>query len=268
MSRIVLAVALLVLGAEAARADDDFKTCASGPPDYAIMACTNLIEGGKLDSRQQAIAYTNWGVAFRNRGGLNRALADLNRAIELAADQAPKARFSAASPEPPALLCCLGLDKTGGVSERTGHKLKHKQPCRIDRPWQHDLPTRHRNEAEPVIIWQVANEHDEAEALRSRACDPLTGKRLAEAIAFVCRVHDERTEEKSFSLPANVQGGEANTANEPAVEPARQAQRRHRRHALTDAVGSAREAARSEGLRRKLRKRGLVAHDFIADLKA
>ena len=55
MSRIVLAVALLVLGAEAARADDDFKTCASGPPDYAIMACTNLIEGGKLDSRQQAI---------------------------------------------------------------------------------------------------------------------------------------------------------------------------------------------------------------------
>ena len=91
MSRIVLAVALLVLGAEAARADDDFKTCASGPPGYAIMACTNLIEGGKLDSRQQAIAYTNRGVAFRNRGGLNRALADLNRAIELAADQAPKA---------------------------------------------------------------------------------------------------------------------------------------------------------------------------------
>lgn len=91
MSRIVLAVALLVLGAEAARADGDFKTCASGPPDYAIMACTNLIEGGKLDSRQQAIAYTNRGVDFRNRGGLNRALADLNRAIELAADQAPKA---------------------------------------------------------------------------------------------------------------------------------------------------------------------------------
>ena len=83
MSRIVLAVALLFLGAEAARADDDFKTCASGPPDYAIMACTNLIEGGKLDRRQQAIAYTNRGVAFRNRGGLNRALADLNRAVEL-----------------------------------------------------------------------------------------------------------------------------------------------------------------------------------------
>ena len=95
MSRIVLAVALLVLGAEAARADDDFKTCATGAPDYAIMACTNLIEGGKLDSRQQAIAYTNRGVAFRNRGGLNRALADLNRAIELAADQAPKGRASA-----------------------------------------------------------------------------------------------------------------------------------------------------------------------------
>ena len=68
MSRIVLAVALLFLGAEAAHADDDFKTCASGPPDYAIMACTNLIEVGKLAIRDQAIAYTNRGVAFRNRG--------------------------------------------------------------------------------------------------------------------------------------------------------------------------------------------------------
>ena len=49
MSRIVLAVALLFFSAEAVRADDDFKTCATGAPDYAIMACTNLIEGGKLD---------------------------------------------------------------------------------------------------------------------------------------------------------------------------------------------------------------------------
>jgi hypothetical protein len=32
MSRIVFAVALLFLGAEAARVGDDFKTCASGLP--------------------------------------------------------------------------------------------------------------------------------------------------------------------------------------------------------------------------------------------
>jgi tetratricopeptide (TPR) repeat protein len=88
MPRIVLAAALLLLCAEAARADD-FKTCASGAPDYAIMACTNLIEGGKLDTRQQAIAYTNRGVAFRIRGGLQRSLADLNRAIELDSGLAP-----------------------------------------------------------------------------------------------------------------------------------------------------------------------------------
>ena len=87
MPRIVLAAALLLLSAGVA--DDDFKTSASGAPDYAIMACTNLIEGGKLNTRQQAIAYTNRGVAFRNRGALNRALADLNRAVELAPDQAP-----------------------------------------------------------------------------------------------------------------------------------------------------------------------------------
>jgi tetratricopeptide (TPR) repeat protein len=89
MSRIVVAAVLVFFSAEAVRADDDFKTCASGAPDYAIMACTNLIEGGKLDTRQQAIAYTNRGVAFRNRGGLNRALADLNRAIEIDGGLAP-----------------------------------------------------------------------------------------------------------------------------------------------------------------------------------
>jgi len=88
MPRIVLAAALLLLSAEVAHADD-FKTCASGAPDDAIMACTNLIEGGKLDMRQQAIAYTKRGVAFRIRGGLQRALADLNRAIELDPSLAP-----------------------------------------------------------------------------------------------------------------------------------------------------------------------------------
>jgi tetratricopeptide (TPR) repeat protein len=89
MPRIVLAAALLLLSAGVAHADDDFKTCASGAPDYAIMACTNLIEGGKLDARDQSVVYTNRAVAFRKRGGLKRALADLNRAVEIAADQAP-----------------------------------------------------------------------------------------------------------------------------------------------------------------------------------
>jgi tetratricopeptide (TPR) repeat protein len=88
MPRIVLAAVLLLLSGEAAGADD-FKTCASGAPDYAIMACTNLIEGGKLDKREQAVAYTNRGVAFRIRGGVQRALADLNRAIELDSSLAP-----------------------------------------------------------------------------------------------------------------------------------------------------------------------------------
>jgi tetratricopeptide (TPR) repeat protein len=89
MSRVLLAAVLFFfLGAEAARADDDFKTCASGPSDYAIMACTNMIEGGKLDTRCHRLRQSCCG-AFRNRGGLNRALADLNRAVELDAEQAP-----------------------------------------------------------------------------------------------------------------------------------------------------------------------------------
>jgi len=53
------------------------------------MACTNLIESGKPDSRQQAIDYSYRGFAFGKRGGLTRALADLDRAIELESDLAP-----------------------------------------------------------------------------------------------------------------------------------------------------------------------------------
>ena len=73
MPRIVLAAVLLLLSGQAARADD-FKTCASGAPDYAIMACTNLIEGGKLDNREQAIGYSNRGVGFRVRGVFSERL--------------------------------------------------------------------------------------------------------------------------------------------------------------------------------------------------
>lgn len=80
--REVLAVTLLLSGAQTASADD-LKDCTSAPPDQAIVACTNLIEGGKFDSQEQAIAYTNRGVALRKKGGLERALADFNRAIKL-----------------------------------------------------------------------------------------------------------------------------------------------------------------------------------------
>ena len=86
--RAVLAVTLLLSGAQTASADD-LKDCTSAPPDQAIVACTNLIEGGKFDSQEQAIAYTNRGVALRKKGGLERALADFDRAVELDSGQAP-----------------------------------------------------------------------------------------------------------------------------------------------------------------------------------
>jgi hypothetical protein len=46
------------------------------------MACTNLIEGGKPDRRDQSLLYQS-GVAFR-REAVWRALDDLNRAVEIA----------------------------------------------------------------------------------------------------------------------------------------------------------------------------------------
>ena len=50
MPRIVLAAALLLLSAEVAHADDDFKTCASGAPDYAIMSSAGFCKNNPLQS--------------------------------------------------------------------------------------------------------------------------------------------------------------------------------------------------------------------------
>ena len=178
MPRIVLAAALLLLSAGVA--DDDFKTCASGAPDYAIMACTNLIEGGKLDARDQSVAYTNRAVAFRKRGTLaalgrrNEAIAEYTKALaikpdltrELAGPGRPATRrsFNGAGKT----LGRLGLHQPCGVAERSRHKLEGKQPCRIHGARQPDLTWRNRHEAEPAVIGHVPYEHDEAKALRAR----------------------------------------------------------------------------------------------------
>ena len=52
-------------------------------PDARIAACTQGINSGKLTGPQQAIGYSNRGVAYRQKGDGDRAIADFNEAIRL-----------------------------------------------------------------------------------------------------------------------------------------------------------------------------------------
>ena len=52
-------------------------------PDARIAACTQGINSGKLTAPQQAIGYSNRGVAYRQKGDGDRAIADFNEAIRL-----------------------------------------------------------------------------------------------------------------------------------------------------------------------------------------
>jgi len=103
--------------------------------------------------------------------------------------------------------------------------------------------------------------------LRPGTGEPFAGERLAIPFAFVRGMHHKRPEQQCASLGANGHRCEADPANEPAVEPAREAQRRHRLDALPDAVGGTGEAARPEGLARKLGKQQRVVLIFVLDLK-
>jgi tetratricopeptide (TPR) repeat protein len=51
--------------------------------DMQINGCTTLIDSGKMSDKPQAWAHANRGMAFMYKGDVDRALADLTRAIEI-----------------------------------------------------------------------------------------------------------------------------------------------------------------------------------------
>jgi len=86
MQRVTFALVVVTsLGLFAARAAaDDTSTCDNGTGDQAITACSRLIKRNPKD----AAAFNNRGIAYKAKGDLDRAIADLNEAIRLSPDRA------------------------------------------------------------------------------------------------------------------------------------------------------------------------------------
>src|SRR5580704_17342128 len=75
----VVALAGLPTGAAA----DDADTCAKQSGDVVIAACSRAIASGKFSGEELAPFYVSRGVVYKNKRGLDRAIADFDQAIRL-----------------------------------------------------------------------------------------------------------------------------------------------------------------------------------------
>ena len=73
----------LVLMCPATVRADDAATCRTASGAEAIAACSRMIETGTYRGQAQAIIYNNRGKAFVEIGENDRALQDLNEAIQI-----------------------------------------------------------------------------------------------------------------------------------------------------------------------------------------
>lgn len=80
---VILCVTLAGAIAVSRALADDAETCANGTDDEKVAACTRAIESGHLQGNVLAIHYRNRGLAYRNKGNDDRAVADLDTAIRI-----------------------------------------------------------------------------------------------------------------------------------------------------------------------------------------
>ncbi len=79
---LVFALAL-TLSATGAGADRHSDCKQDKDPDRRISGCTQIIERGKRERREyRAIAYNNRGLAYQEKGEVDRAVADFTTAIK------------------------------------------------------------------------------------------------------------------------------------------------------------------------------------------
>src|SRR5262249_20189751 len=80
MFKVYLAVlSYLLIGSSSAAFADALQDCAKLSGDAAIQACDQAIRQNPRD----AVSYGNRGVEYRNKGDLDRAIADFTKAIEI-----------------------------------------------------------------------------------------------------------------------------------------------------------------------------------------
>ncbi len=92
MKYLVAAAFLLVLHtvpADAQSRKQNWAWCEAGDPARGIQACTDLIESGGETIKNLAIAHSNRGISYSDRGEFDRAIADYERALQLNPDLAP-----------------------------------------------------------------------------------------------------------------------------------------------------------------------------------
>ena len=82
MVMCVLMVAAPALGASHKEHDD----CNADDPDRNIAGCTRIVEDDHESTKVRSIAYVARGLAWRNRGDRDRAMADFTDAIRLDPD--------------------------------------------------------------------------------------------------------------------------------------------------------------------------------------
>ena len=86
MKFVLTATVLVVLLAGPAGAqsrDENWAFCESGDPDRGISACTTLIESGAETVENLAIAHSNRGITYSDKGQFEQAIADYERALQL-----------------------------------------------------------------------------------------------------------------------------------------------------------------------------------------
>ena len=83
---VALVLAVSAIGAWADRWSDCKQ---SADPDRRIRGCTQIIERGKRETREyRAIAYNNRGLAYQEKGEVDRAIANFTTAIKFSPNDA------------------------------------------------------------------------------------------------------------------------------------------------------------------------------------
>ncbi|MGB8847110.1 MAG: tetratricopeptide repeat protein, partial [Terracidiphilus sp.] len=82
--------ACLLLGATVAAVgqtrDQNWDKCKADDPDTSVAGCTALIQSGQESTTDQASAYFDRGIAYRQKKEDDQAMQDLNQALKLKPD--------------------------------------------------------------------------------------------------------------------------------------------------------------------------------------
>lgn len=84
---------------------------------WRIAACTGLLNSGRLHGKPEGVAYALRGLAYLDRGDIPHAIGDLDQAVKLAPDFAPR---RSPTTTPPSMLAQIELAASATQEGRVG----------------------------------------------------------------------------------------------------------------------------------------------------